>query len=572
MEHTGKTEYRLCGGTFFVLVSSARKALPGNNERYRGTSSGLTEPELLIGLTRCLVPDLRTPMQSEWRNVKNSVAMFKACAGTGGSFFRLGDRSVLKAFDTRVRTRYREVLDEMCRCVERFLDTDTDTKKDEYLVKALVEVLEGDPTVPEEQPLYARADGSTMTKRELCSAKEICLQPFLLGLWHYVLLHTDNKTGSRTYENWCPPKGGAPRAYEAAIGEDSRREIKLTYCAPPLRPAAHTEEPTERTETVMAGHTEEAAERTETVTTAEPNRQTDIDRQINTDRQTTKDIYGPPKAGCSSERASADTRPSIEKALYADTDSAEHSGAQTKASDGASVPPAFNITQYGGNNTQNTSIGEYHQIVNQSFSYIITGNSGAGQSAAFAAPTVSNVPSASSAPTVSSISTISTASTEPAGPEIRILGNTEYYHLFVTDGEIFRPFSSGSFIVDKARALKENTAPEISAGFLNSLEFLMTVPALFAAENEGGSYGTSTETQLAYFGFVTGIEILDRGIRIGYQTLNPIPQMRLNAMRKELGLAGTGRYNEFDRIHWAVKRVPLVQALRKAGITVFAPN
>ena len=60
---------------------------------------------------------------------------------------------------------------------------------------------------------------------------EICLQPFLLGTWHFVLTGVeDNTVGKETYNDWCPPKGRAQREYVKTLGEDSQREITLQYC------------------------------------------------------------------------------------------------------------------------------------------------------------------------------------------------------------------------------------------------------------------------------------------------------------------------------------------------------
>ena len=44
--------YRLCGGTFFTLLSHARLPLLTKAENYAGNKSERTEPELLWALTR----------------------------------------------------------------------------------------------------------------------------------------------------------------------------------------------------------------------------------------------------------------------------------------------------------------------------------------------------------------------------------------------------------------------------------------------------------------------------------------------------------------------------------------
>lgn len=153
--------------------------------------------------------------------------------------------------------------------------------------------------------------------------------------------------------------------------------------------------------------------------------------------------------------------------------------------------------------------------------------------------------------------------------------NTQYYNLFVMGNEEFKPFSSGFIMVEKGRALTECVSSDIKAEIsglsAEAIAFLKTLPTIFSAENEGSTYGKSTDTQQAYFGFVTGINVQNRGVKVDYQTLNPISQKKLNEMIIELDIEGNNKFNEFDRTHWTVKHVPLVKLLRDADIQIYAP-
>jgi len=70
-------KYRLCGGTFFVLLSDARKPLLSKNENYMGKKSGITEVELLLALTKIVVPDIPKPMSSELKTLRDNTRDFK---------------------------------------------------------------------------------------------------------------------------------------------------------------------------------------------------------------------------------------------------------------------------------------------------------------------------------------------------------------------------------------------------------------------------------------------------------------------------------------------------------------
>ncbi|MHB1367643.1 MAG: hypothetical protein ACYCWE_17615 [Eubacteriales bacterium] len=150
--------------------------------------------------------------------------------------------------------------------------------------------------------------------------------------------------------------------------------------------------------------------------------------------------------------------------------------------------------------------------------------------------------------------------------------NRDYYNLFVMGGETFTAFSGGHFIVPKDRVLTENVSWDIektvSSLHAKTIEFIKTLPTIFASENT--RYGRSDDTQQAFFGMVTDVRVQDNGVKIYYQTLNAIPQKRLNELTNELAIVNRP-FNELDRTHWTIKRVDLVEELRDAGITVYAP-
>ena len=50
-----RDNWRLCGGTFFILISDARNPMPSHAERYMGKQSGITEPETLLALVRIVI-------------------------------------------------------------------------------------------------------------------------------------------------------------------------------------------------------------------------------------------------------------------------------------------------------------------------------------------------------------------------------------------------------------------------------------------------------------------------------------------------------------------------------------
>lgn len=230
---TSEGYYRLCGGTFFVLLSDARKPLLSKDENYNGKKSGITEVELLIELMRIVIPDFVSPSQAELKSFTNAMGKFKSCQTWGGGYLRLNDASVIASFKSRIKNEFQDCLDEMTKLSEKFLEINTDAKKDEYLIKALVEVILNDKGISDNQLLYICKNGKPITKSELRNTTEICFQSFLLGIWHFAVTGIkENSIGRKTYEEWCPPHNGSKgskREYVAAIGENSSLNIHLSY-------------------------------------------------------------------------------------------------------------------------------------------------------------------------------------------------------------------------------------------------------------------------------------------------------------------------------------------------------
>ena len=203
---TNNENFRLCGGTFFTLLLRARKQRMGVREHYKGMSDGMADPILLMDLVEIAKPDYQFPNQSMMGTVKSATSRYKSCQANGGTYLPFSDDAVIASFDARVKSEYNRCLSAMNSYVDDYIDVGGDTKKDEYLVKALVEVINADDQIKNDQVFYVCDDGSTMTKEKILSATEFCLQSFLLGIWHYIIVNVqNNKVGKDTYDRWCRP-------------------------------------------------------------------------------------------------------------------------------------------------------------------------------------------------------------------------------------------------------------------------------------------------------------------------------------------------------------------------------
>ncbi len=148
--------------------------------------------------------------------------------------------------------------------------------------------------------------------------------------------------------------------------------------------------------------------------------------------------------------------------------------------------------------------------------------------------------------------------------------NTDFYNLIVVaDGDLN---DTNHFLVDKSRAITESTSPELKEAYAaltpEAIDCVKTFPTIIAEENH--HYGKTDESQMAVYGMITDVKVQDNGIKVYYQPLNCVPQQKLNDLAKELGLGRAECFNELNRMHWAIKKINLVEVLRDNGIQVFS--
>lgn len=225
-----KVNYRLCGGTFFTLLLIAKKKGLGAKEHYKGESDDVSEPFTLMGLAKIVLPDYEEPEARMMKTVKSSTTDYKKCVDECGSYFPFSDQDALKTFDNRIKNDYGSVLNDMVSFCNRFLVIKDSTNKDKKLVRALIDLIIKDDSIPESQVFYANEDGTAVNKSNIKTMTQICFQSFLLGVFHFAVTRPEsNKIGKDTFDAWCPSTGGGRRKYEGNMGETLDHNISLSY-------------------------------------------------------------------------------------------------------------------------------------------------------------------------------------------------------------------------------------------------------------------------------------------------------------------------------------------------------
>ena len=216
---------RLCGGTFFTLLTRAMKKHGRARDVYGGSQTGITEANLLKDLIRVFYPSYPDLALSTERT---NASKYKRGNNLGESF-PINDAIALSKFDRSVKNEYKKKLILMNELVVKYLDVET---YGIWLIKALLQLIEEDETIPGDAYFYINI--VEVKKDNLDYVDEYVLPGFLLGVWHYIIMQVrDNTVGQWTFAEWHPDlqriNPGARPEFVSSIGTRAEKHIVVKY-------------------------------------------------------------------------------------------------------------------------------------------------------------------------------------------------------------------------------------------------------------------------------------------------------------------------------------------------------
>lgn len=223
-----KTDYRLCGGTFFVLLLQAVKQRTSARSRVKGTTDGLDDSSVLIGLFKTAFPTYIEPNRDSFRTIASS---FKSCQRSESMYIPMTEPNLVDSFDTEIHNNYRAVIDRMEQFIDRFLDHE---RKCERLVCSLYDLVISDATINDQDLFFIDANGIGMTKAAMKNISSFQIPNLLTGIWHFVITkRADNSVGSETYNSWHsqPTSKKGKRKFISTIGGELLGTITLSNAA-----------------------------------------------------------------------------------------------------------------------------------------------------------------------------------------------------------------------------------------------------------------------------------------------------------------------------------------------------
>lgn len=102
----------------------------------------------------------------------------------------LNDKEQINKFSDNIFNNYQDMLYEIIRIRKKYFRSN---KLNEAFVVEIIEFIKNDNSIEADQRFYVCSDGYYLTKEQLCDIEELEFEPFVLGIWHYVISQLDSK-------------------------------------------------------------------------------------------------------------------------------------------------------------------------------------------------------------------------------------------------------------------------------------------------------------------------------------------------------------------------------------------
>jgi hypothetical protein len=226
---TIKNDLYLCGGIFFVLLLQVRKTRSQAHNKYTGETDGLADTDVFKGLIYVVTGQYSDPYAATF---KKNVSQYKGCQYNGGAYIPFKEVSTVSGFDNDIKNNYPASLNRMIEFADKFIDEAPG--KREWLVKALLDMIESDVEIKHTDELYIGSNGNPTSKTDICTGFSFEFQPFLLGVLHYIITHRqDNQKGQNTYSMLYPNRAEHVEGeFCSNIGDKIKRSITVVMSTP----------------------------------------------------------------------------------------------------------------------------------------------------------------------------------------------------------------------------------------------------------------------------------------------------------------------------------------------------
>ena len=229
----------LCGGILFSLILQARKSRTKARNKLKGGSDGLKDTDIMKGLVEVVTGNCFDNVQGS--TFSKCTTMFKTCQNYGTTYIPFTVPSVISSFKTLTNKKDPALLKRITGFIEKFINE----KKAEWLVKAILEVLQSDAEIQDSVNFMISAT-INITKKDIQNITKVELPFLLLSILDFILNErTDNTKGRATFEAWHEQKNTkSPWVYISNVGNTISSPINVIMSSDSSKSAETIENPT----------------------------------------------------------------------------------------------------------------------------------------------------------------------------------------------------------------------------------------------------------------------------------------------------------------------------------------
>lgn len=210
----------LCGGTFLTQVLRVTERTSTPTDHMNGQKESLPEREVFRRLLS--IYRLGKFPTDAGGSIKTYASQFKSCQDSLAVFTGFTDSDYRTEFDRDVRSEKSTALYKMSEFVKECIDV---KKNGEQLVRCLLGVIKDDKTIKETDEFFILLNGGSLSKHNIRETENFYIEPFLLGVWHYIIMKRaeKNELGNDTYKSWYPSRAH----YRGTVGSDITMDIDV---------------------------------------------------------------------------------------------------------------------------------------------------------------------------------------------------------------------------------------------------------------------------------------------------------------------------------------------------------
>ena len=225
--------YYLTCGIFFILI---RHAMLFNGE-YRGDTlkRTLSQEEEFPDFVRIMDPDFIVENKQTMKSLISRymhceiTTWFNNCGKGSTKKISFWNDNKIAEFNQLINKEYNKALLRMKEFSDKYI---RGYGGEEWLVAALLELIQGDDMIPDKQVFCYWNDGKT--KGELLKimrrGKPVDFEPFLLSIYHFLINNRrDNRLGRNTVLKLCSTNNNNNLEFCSKIGIDRRGEITPVF-------------------------------------------------------------------------------------------------------------------------------------------------------------------------------------------------------------------------------------------------------------------------------------------------------------------------------------------------------